>query len=370
VEREDIAAWEAAGLYDPAAPGAADRLALLEYLRERGGSVDAMVAAQSAGSLPGLAGDLARQKGRRRINARELAERAGVDLESVFRVSRAAGLVQVDPGDPIYLESDVETFKVFAVGAQFFGEDSALQFGRVIGAAMATVADAAMSEFGRDVRPRLNEAGASELEYAKAAEFASSLLVNDVPLAVQTLFFHHVEAAVRRLQVSGFAATAHLAVGFLDLVGSTAMGERLDANELGAALGDFERDAVEAVGDQGGRVVKTIGDEVMFVANTAQAACDIALAVTERVERHPVLPKLRGGLSTGGLVRGYGDYYGPVVNAAARIVKLADPGDVLVTDAVRREIEADGGAARFVAAGTHELRGVEGTLDLFRLERA
>src|SRR5450759_5163983 len=70
----------------------------------------------------------------------------------------------------------------------------------------------------------------------------------------------------------------------------------------------------------------------MFVTIDAHAACTVALELAERVERHAVLPRLRGGLAAGPLVRGYGDYYGPIVNTAARAAKFAAPGSVLVTD--------------------------------------
>src|SRR5207302_3377246 len=125
-----------------------------------------------------------------------------------------------------------------------------------------------------------------------------------------------------RTATSGAATTSDLTVGFLDLVGSTALAERLAADELGALISEFERDATERVTAVDGRVVKMIGDEVMFVTNDATAACTVALEIAEQVEAHPVLPRLRGSLAAGGLVRGYGDYYGPVVNTAARAVKI------------------------------------------------
>jgi adenylate cyclase len=303
-----------------------------------------------------------------RISAREAAERAGVPLDAVDRLGRAAGLVNVDPDAPIFMESDVEAITVFAAGIDFFGEDSVLHFARVIGAAMANIADAAMSEFGRDIEPRLDESNATELERAQAIEIASTLLVDQVPAAIHTLFLQHVEAAVRRLQISGGAVTADLAVGFVDLVGSTALGARLDARELGAALSHFERNATETLASMNGRLVKTIGDEVMFVHEDPAAACFAALALRDHVEQHPVLPSLRGAVAAGGLVRGYGDYYGPTVNVAARAVKRADPGTILTTDDVRRRAEGIDGLC-FTEVGPHELRGVTEPVTLHVVER-
>jgi adenylate cyclase len=106
----------------------------------------------------------------------------------------------------------------------------------------------------------------------------------------------------------------------------------------------------------------------MFVTTDATAACTVALELAERVERHAVLSRLRGGLAAGPLVRGYGDYYGPIVNTAARAAKLADPGTVLVTDVVRDRAQSD--ELSFEPFGEHVLRGFDASVALFELERA
>jgi adenylate cyclase len=87
------------------------------------------------------------------------------------------------------------------------------------------------------------------------------------------------------------------------------------------------------------------------------------------VAEHDVLTELRGGLAAGGLIRGYGDFYGPEVNRAARIVQLAEPGMILVSESVRELAGADGGY-RFDPAGTRDLAGFEEPTAVFALERA
>jgi class 3 adenylate cyclase len=66
-------------------------------------------------------------------------------------------------------------------------------------------------------------------------------------------------------------------------------------------------------------------------------------------------------------VRGYGDYYGPVVNTAARATKLADAGSILVTAAVRDRVARPG--LSFESVGERELRGIDARVELFRLGR-
>ena len=105
----------------------------------------------------------------------------------------------------------------------------------------------------------------------------------------------------------------------------------------------------------------------MLVATDADAACAVALDLADWVERHALLGSLRGALAAGDLVRGYGDYYGPVVNIAARATKVADPGSIVVTAAVRDRVSNDG--LSFETIGDHRLRGMHTAVGLFRLER-
>src|SRR5689334_6804334 len=113
--------YQAAGLYDPAAPNAADRLALLDWLAERGITLAQMTTAQREGSLSGLLGDLALRPGPR-ITARDIAGQYGLPVEKVLAVSLAAGLPPRGPDDPAYSAADGQLFATFAGGTAMFGE--------------------------------------------------------------------------------------------------------------------------------------------------------------------------------------------------------------------------------------------------------
>lgn len=360
---EQAAGWQRLGLYDPGSRAAEDRLATLRFLAERGATDGDLVQALADGALAELGTELRLR--RPRLTARTVAERADVPLETVLVILRAAGLGDIEPDMPGLLDSDVRTVQLGAAGIELFGEEATLQTTRVLGAALAGVADAAMTNFGQNVQPGLDAGPTSELARAQAFDGATSLLLDGIPTLLSDVFFHFAEAALRQSAVSGAATTSELTVGFLDLVGSTALGERLEPAKLGAVISEFERVATERVAARDGRLVKTIGDEVMFVATDAGAACTVALELVRFVEDDPVLPQLRGALAAGGLIRGYGDFYGPVVTTAARSVKLAAPGTVLVTAEVcRRAGVAD---VAFDPAGAHQLRGLEQPVELFRL---
>ena len=131
-------------------------------------------------------------------------------------------------------------------------------------------------------------------------------------------------------------------------------------------LTSFDQLASDAILEGGGRFVKLIGDEAMFVATDPSAACEIALDLAARLSAHPRLPQGRGAVAAGDILARDGDYFGPVVNLAARAVKLADPGCVLVSGDLARQASR----FRFRDAGAQRLDGFDDPVELFRLERA
>lgn len=360
---DDARTWAALGLYDPDARYADDRLATLRYLTERGATTEDLQAGVASGNLHAVMAELASRRPGSTLE--ELADRSGVSLPLARQLLRAAGLGDPAPDDASFVDADVETFRLAAAAVELFGLESTLQTTRVIGASLANIADAAQTNFGQTVGAEPVEG--RELALAQAADVANGLLFDAVPAVLGSLFVHHADAMSRRALSTGSADTSDLTVGFLDLVGSTALAQRLSATELGRAISGFERDATEQMTACDGRVVKTIGDEVMYVGADAARACEAALDLADRVADDPVLPRLRGALAAGPLVRGYGDYYGPIVTTAARAVKLAEPGDVLVTDEVRRRAESS--SVAFAPFGEHTLRGFEHPVALFRVYR-
>ena len=122
-----------------------------------------------------------------------------------------------------------------------------------------------------------------------------------------------------------------MAVGFADMVGFTVLSQHLGDDELAAVVSRFEELAHDTVVALGGRVVKMIGDEVMFVVQTATGAAEIGLSLAEAYADDELLSDVRVGLAIGPVLVQDGDFYGPVVNLASRLVGVANPGTVLVS---------------------------------------
>src|SRR5262249_46005997 len=169
------AEFEAAGLYDPAAPNAADRLALLEWLQGLGATISRMVDAQRRGGLYLLAGELALGAGRH-LRLAEVAERAGVSAERIEQIRLSVGLPPVDPSEPRFSDGDAESFASFDEPVRFFGEQAVRRFLRVIGSSFSRIAEAAVSLFEVNVETPFREASATELELAQANLQAITML--------------------------------------------------------------------------------------------------------------------------------------------------------------------------------------------------
>jgi adenylate cyclase len=107
--------------------------------------------------------------------------------------------------------------------------------------------------------------------------------------------------------------------------------------------------------------VKTIGDEVMFVAGDAVDAAEIALALVHDEQ----VPALRIGLAAGEVVTRDGDLYGPVVNRAARLVATAEPEQIVVDAETARRL-GDGVVAR--SLGARQLQGFDDPVEVFTLD--
>jgi adenylate cyclase len=183
--------------------------------------------------------------------------------------------------------------------------------------------------------------------------------------ALDILLREHILAARRTfLGDPGDAGyeTRPMCVGFVDLVGSTALARQLSTRELGAALTEFETVAADTVTSGGGRLVKLIGDEVLYTANDEASACTIALSLAATFKEHAVLPPVRAGVAAGDVLLRDGDVYGPVVNLAARAVKVAEAGEVVTSPTVA--------AAAGITAkplDRYELKGFDDDVALCRL---
>ena len=161
------------------------------------------------------------------------------------------------------------------------------------------------------------------------------------------------------------AVTLLRTVGFADLVGYTSASASMSVRELTAVLARFDERTAEVVYRGNGQIVKTIGDEAMFVTEDAVDACRIAVDLTREFALSD-LPPIRIGLAAGEVVSLGGDVFGPTVNLAARLVGAAGASEIVVSDAVR---DAAVGAFSFDPLPPLRVKGFDEAVQAFALAR-
>lgn len=297
-----------------------------------------------------------------RYTSSEIADKAGMELADARRIWRAMGFAEPPDDGPFFTDADLEalsTAKRF-LEAGHADLELIITMARVISRSLSLAASAQADA----IRERL-------LDPAEpVAEDEVPALLQDLETFLLHIWRRHLTAALEtEATLEGSETeTEGSTTGFADLVGFTRLSRHISEEELTHLVESFDSEMQEIVSELGGRIVKTIGDEVMFVMYDPAAAAEAALRMTETFPDDGEPPTVRVGLATGPAVKYRGDYFGPTVNLAARAVGEARPGTVLVSDETRDAVDDEGGYA-FKPLRPRRLKGV-GTTRLWSLRRA
>lgn len=145
-------------------------------------------------------------------------------------------------------------------------------------------------------------------------------------------------------------------VGFVDLVSYTSLVRNLDAAALYQLINHFEQSCLDIIAPLGGRIIKTLGDEVFFLTETPDAIAEISLQLSEKIGADPQLPDARVAFIWGEVLANRGDVYGSSVNLAARLVSLAEPGTVLTDNETANTLRQVGNRYTLTSQGTRNVR--------------
>jgi class 3 adenylate cyclase len=329
-----------------------------------GATADEAVRAARLEGLGPLALDLATRAPGQSYDLEEFADSSALDARLVRRLWIALGLPESGPV-PLRVTPDAaEALQLLARAADLLGEETGLAFTRVVGASAARMAEAISDALRVGIETPQRAGG---MPYSTVVdgytEFARQFIPPFVEALAAVFRRHLVLVSYQRWSTDeeGAAVTLQSTIGFADLVGSTEFLRHRSVSEVASMVERFESQAWELVTSAGGRVVKLIGDEVMFVLEDATVACQVALELAER-PRHPV----RVGIAHGEVVGLYGDYYGETVNLAARLVRAAEPSSVVASQSVR---DHAGDGFRFEPVSLSLLKGFDEAVTAFRVNR-
>lgn len=326
----DFDALQAAGI-----AGARDRAALIEYLAGLGFSAEEMVDAERRGRLFGLAGDAIQLTGPPVHSLTTAAQALGLAVPDVARAWAALGLTVAGPEEIALSQADVDGLATWADMRAVLGDEAATALLRVLGSGMARLSEAVASMIRAGTPDIQIEQSHDEYRTARAYRAAAEF-VPRLGALMDAVHRHHLRTT--RLYFEKVAradpATVVCGVGFADLSGFTSLTQTLAIPELTALLNEFSSAAADVIHSAGGRLVKFIGDEVMWVTPGPEPLVRIA----EQIVGHPRAAEaglpIRAGLDHGTVLTFGGDYFGNPVNRAARLVAAAAPGQILLSESV------------------------------------
>ena len=315
----------------------ARRAAALVHIKElllmRGATEEEIDKAVANGVIDLFVADRMLVPSRRRYTKMEVAELTGVSVDKLDRLWRALGFPAAGDADTVFTDLDLEAVRIYQ-GLQTLGAadlDTSVQLARVMGSSMARIAEAELGTgnlISNEVDPIIS-----------ADSFASvaDVTISGVARLLEFVWRRQMAAGIQRnmlLRSHGLSPgqSPEMAVGFADMVGFTLLSQHLTDEELAAVVRRFDEISHDIVTSARGRVVKMIGDEVMFVVDDVTDAARIGLGLADAYADDDLLSDVRVGLAFGPVLLRDGDYFGPTVNLAHRIVNIGNPGTVLMSD--------------------------------------
>ena len=301
------------------------------------------------------------------LNRVQVTEQAGVSLDVARELWRLLGFAEQDDDDVAFTQADVQALR--------YSQDL-MELGILSPERQAALVRTWGRSFARLAEWQTRLLTEVALESDDPVEQITSLTGEVMP-RLETLqnyvWRQHLAKASRRMLTTDSLGSdvTTLAVGFVDIVGFTSQSKELTDVELVTWIEFFEAECSAVVNDHGGRVIKNIGDEVLFVSDDLGAAAEVALELTRRgTDPDDDFPLVRAGLAHGEVVARLGDVLGPTVNIASRLTSIARPGSVLVDDGAHERLSADESAAyRFRKLRRTSVKGYE-RLQAWALRRA
>jgi adenylate cyclase len=283
--------------------------------------------------------------GEPRFTAEELAQETGTTLGEARRIWRALGFPEYDPGAVAFTEADAVALALVrrVVDDDVLDLDTAINLTRALGQTMSRLADWDVATLGPRIDPGVGGEDGAQQRMASAMR-----LINEVGGSFEHLILYawrrHLAAALARAEAlasSDDETTTDVTVGFADLVAFTALSNEIGEIRIGDLVEIFESRCHDVVSSQRGRVIKSLGDSVLFVVDDPIRALDIAEGIITVIGRDPRMPDVRIGLASGPVAMRMGDVFGPAVNMAARLTGVARRNRTIIDEATAALLPED-----------------------------
>ena len=265
------------------------------------------------------------------LTREEAAAAAGLTVDQARPYWRAMGFADVG-ARRAFTAMDVQSLRTLVEWADsgVLDEPTTVEIVRSLGQTASRLA-----QWQVDTMARVLAESDSPVDLDQVAEGLAGILPGLEEMLVHAWRRHLAAAIGRGLalvadQPEAPVEQAQATVGFADIAGFTRLARAMADAELARMVQAFEAGAADIVAAHGGRLVKTLGDEVMFVTDGPDDALAIAAAMHDLPSPGPEPLALRIGVATGPMVSRMGDFYGGTVNRASRLTAIARPGATLI----------------------------------------
>jgi adenylate cyclase len=290
------------------------------------------------------------------LTSAEVAEKAGVSLDQAKRLWRALGFPEIGDDEAFFDEADVQALAKAneIAGNGLVSFDLVVNLTRGIGQSMARLSDYEVSALLHHVETQ-NEDDRTPAELLKATVSVSEQFESAFEEMMIFAWRRHTRAALARAEASVAGPEEQLGtvwqtVGFADIVSFTALSNTLTEEKIGDLVELFESRCADVVATWGGRIIKSLGDSVLFVNDDPLQAYGTAEGIINVIGRDPRMPDVRVGLASGNVVSRLGDVFGPPVNMAARLTAVARRNRIIVDEATAGTMPEDEFETRRLAA--------------------
>lgn len=265
-------------------------------------------------------------------------------LEQSSRLWRALGFPEYGGSDLAFTRGDAEALtllhKVVDDGIVDF--ETALNLVRAVGQTMSRLADWELATLTPLLEEQLDESGSG---LAAAVAMVGAFNEPFEKLLVYA-WRRHLAAASGRIEALSATdeeevKTTEVTVGFADLVSFTALSNEIGEERIGDLVEIFESRCHDVVSTHHGRVIKSLGDSVLFIVDDAVRAIEIAEKIIAVIGRDPRMPDVRVGLASGPVALRMGDVFGPAVNMASRLTTVARRNRVIIDAATAALLPSD-----------------------------
>ncbi|NVI89197.1 adenylate/guanylate cyclase domain-containing protein [Actinomadura sp. BRA 177] len=286
--------------------------------------------------------------GELRYNRVQAVRRAGVSRDFAGRIWRAFGYPSMPDEEVAYTEGDVAALDRLRtlVADGILDEDGVVRLVRAYGQTMTRLAEWQVSLLRSMLTQDPHDTPSAEA-VDTVVDIAEKHIGEFEPLVVHAWRRQLAAAGTRALAAAATrdngdpAGRPMTTVGFADMVSFTRVSRELEEIELAGVVEWFEETAADIIASRGGRLVKTLGDEVLFSAETPEVGAEIALTVAAAIQDETEVPDVRVGVAYGPVLPLMGDVFGTTVNLAARLTSLARPGSVVIDSELAAQLEKD-----------------------------